>query len=86
MEHEELKQAGISICGHLHKIVKAMKERVTDLWPGKMFLVLTDFYTTILKCFVDYYGRKKITRFENINRNPILKIFSFSSVTIFELE
>ena len=53
MGHKELKQVGISAYGHRHKILKAVEERMTNLGPGKMLLVLINFYTTILKCFVD---------------------------------
>ena len=53
MGHEELKEVGINVYGHQHRILKAVKERVMNLGSGKMLLVLTNSHTMILKCLVD---------------------------------
>ena len=75
MGHEELKEVGIKAFGHRHKILKGVKERVRNLGPGKVFVGLTNFYMVILEYFVDDHGRKKITRFEQIDRMSVLKVF-----------
>ena len=59
MGHEELKEVGIKAFGHRHKILKAVKEWVSNLGPGKVFVGLTNFYMVVLQYVVNDHGTKK---------------------------